>query len=200
MSGDMGVWIAAIVTIGLISFVFKENNALYRIVESLYVGVSAGYAIVVGWGNVRTLALQPLSRDGRTILVVPIILGLLLYARFFKRWAWLSRIPVAFLGGIGTGLAMRGLILSQVVNQIKACYVPPTSFNNVFIAAGTLLVLLYFFFTIEQRGVIKHAARVGRYVMMVGFGASFAGTATGRISLFIGRLQFLLGDWLGLIK
>ena len=35
---------------------------------------------------------------------------------------------------------------------------------------------------------------------MVGFGASFGYTVMARISLFIGRLQFLLGDWLGIIK
>ena len=43
MSTDIGVWIAAFATIGLVSFLFKENP-LYRVIENMYVGISAGYA------------------------------------------------------------------------------------------------------------------------------------------------------------
>ena len=41
--------------------------------------------------------------------------------------------------------------------------------------------------------------RAGLMVLMVAFGASFAYAVMGRISLLVGRLQFLLGDWLGVI-
>jgi hypothetical protein len=33
---------------------------------------------------------------------------------------------------------------------------------------------------------------------MVAFGASFGNTVMGRVSLLIGRMRFLLHDWLGL--
>ena len=36
--------------------------------------------------------------------------------------------------------------------------------------------------------------------LLVTFGAAFGYTVMARISLFIGRLQFLLGDWLGLLR
>ena len=133
-------------------------------------------------------------------MLIPIVLGILLYTRYVKRYAWVAKIPLGLLMGIGTGLAIRGLILSQVVNQIKACFIPLNSFDNIFMVLGTLIVLFYFFFSIEHKGSAGNLAKVGRWVMMIGFGASFAGTATGRISLFIGRLQFLLGNWLGIIK
>lgn len=199
MSTDIGVWIAAFATIGLISFLFKENP-LYRIIENLYVGISAGYAITLGIDNVKNLAFKPMIDKGKYQLLIPIILGILLYTRYFKKLYWISRIPMGLLIGIGTGLAIRGVILSDVVNQIKACFVPLNSFNNIFIVVGTLIVLFYFFFTVEHKGVSGRLATWGRWVMMIGFGASFAGTATGRISLFIGRLQYLLGNWLGIIK
>jgi len=199
MSTDIGVWIAALATIGLTSFLFKENP-LYRLIENLYVGISAGYAITLGWGNIMNLAQKPISESGKYSLLIPIVLGILLYARYFKKISWVSRIPMGFLIGLGTGLAVRGLILSQVVNQIKACFVPLNSFDNIFIVVGTLIVLFYFFFTVEHKGTAGKVATLGRWVMMIGFGASFAGTATGRISLFIGRLQYLLGNWLGVIK
>lgn len=199
MSTDIGVWIAAFATVGLISFLFKENP-LYRIIENLYVGVSAGYALTVGYQNIKNLAVKPMVETGKYSLLIPVVLGLLLYTRYFKKTVWVSKIPLALLMGMGTGLAIRGLILSQVVNQIKACFVPLNSFDNIFMVVGTLIVLFYFFFTFEHKGTSGNIAKVGRWVMMIGFGASFAGTATGRISLFIGRLQYLLGNWLGIIK
>ena len=82
MSTSVSVWLAALVTIGLISFVFKENF-YYRIVESLYVGVSAGHAIVLGWGNIRNLAIRPLG-EGNVAVIIPIILGLMLFTRYFE--------------------------------------------------------------------------------------------------------------------
>jgi len=36
------------------------------------------------------------------------------------------------------------------------------------------------------------------YFLMVSFGAGYGYTVMSRISLLIGRLQFLLYDWLGL--
>jgi hypothetical protein len=37
------------------------------------------------------------------------------------------------------------------------------------------------------------------YYMMVFFGATFGYTVMSRVSLLIGRMEFLLGDWLGLL-
>jgi hypothetical protein len=36
-------------------------------------------------------------------------------------------------------------------------------------------------------------------IMMIAFGSAFGNTVMGRLSLFIGRLQYLLGDWLGIL-
>ena len=44
------------------------------------------------------------------------------------------------------------------------------------------------------------ATKAGRYFMMVFFGATFAYTVMSRVALLIGRLEFLLGDWLGLLR
>ncbi len=43
-------------------------------------------------------------------------------------------------------------------------------------------------------------SKIGIWVIMIGFGATFGFTVMGRISLLIGRIQFLLGDWLHIIK
>lgn len=67
------------------------------------------------------------------------------------------------------------------------------------ILIGVCAVLVYFFFSVEHAGTIGAVARVGIWFLMVAFGASFGFTIMARISLLIGRMQFLLGDWLHLL-
>ena len=62
-----------------------------------------------------------------------------------------------------------------------------------------MTTLVYFFFTLEKKGVQGAVSKVGRYVMMIAFGAAFGNTVMARVSLFLGRMQFLLGDWLKMI-
>ena len=64
---------------------------------------------------------------------------------------------------------------------------------------GVVCALFYFFFSIPHRGAFGGVAKTGIYILMIGFGATFGFTVMGRISLLIGRIQFLLGNWLGLI-
>jgi hypothetical protein len=63
-----------------------------------------------------------------------------------------------------------------------------------------MCTVIYFFFTTKKIAVLDAPARFGRLVMMVAFGASFANTVMARVSIFLGRVQFLLGDWLHVIK
>jgi hypothetical protein len=53
--------------------------------------------------------------------------------------------------------------------------------------------LVYFYFSVEQSGVVGRVSRVGVWVLMIGFGASFGYTVQGRISLAIGRALDVLG-------
>ncbi len=68
------------------------------------------------------------------------------------------------------------------------------------IFVGTFTGLVYFFFSLEHRRAVGATARVGILFLMVTFGASFGYTVMSRMSLLIGRLDFLLGDWLGLVR
>jgi len=73
-------------------------------------------------------------------------------------------------------------------------------FNNLLIVIMVITALLYSFFSVHHDGVIGKAATFGIWVIMVGFGASFGYTVMARISLLIGRIQFVLGDWLHLLN
>ena len=59
--------------------------------------------------------------------------------------------------------------------------------------------LVYFFFSIEHVGVVGGVSKVGIWILMITFGASFAYTVMGRIALIAQRIEFLLDDWLWVI-
>ena len=67
------------------------------------------------------------------------------------------------------------------------------------IIVGVITGIIYFFFSREHKGVFGGFAKVGIWFLMVAFGASFGYTIMARVSLLIGRLFFLLHDWLRLI-
>ncbi len=202
MNMTIGVWLAALMTIACYSYLYKENT-LYRYVEHLFVGLGAGYSIAMGWNNIRNVAWNPLINDGKYIMIVPLVLGVLLFARFLPGSnKWLARIPMAFLVGTGIALSARAAILAEFVQQIRATIIPLNSVNNILIVFGTIGVLAYFFFSstfTERIPGLKYGSLVGRYVMMAAFGAAFGNGVMGRISLLISRLQFIVGTWLGLM-
>ena len=61
---------------------------------------------------------------------------------------------------------------------------------------GVYSVLTYFFFSNEQNAVTSRIARLGIWFLMISFGAAFGFTVMGRIALLLGRLNFLILNWL----
>lgn len=198
MSSDLAIWLAAICTIAVYSFLYKENR-LFRMAEHLFVGVGAGYAVVMGFDNVVNKAWKPML-SGDSMLIIPMILGVLIFARFNKKYNWVTRIPMALLVGMGTALALRGAIQAEFVEQIRATILPLNNLNNILVVFGTLGTLMYFFFTKNKSKIIGYGSHFGRWVMMAAFGTAFGNAVQGRISLFIAQLQLIFGSWIHLIK
>jgi len=203
MSGEfMANTVAALFTLAIFSFLWKDNP-VYKAVESLAVGLSAGYftVILVRTSLKRTLV-DPLFVDHNFLVIIPGILGLM-YCRLSKKYTWISRYPLAFYMGIASGAALGPTILAYVIRQIEFTIVPVSltipGLQNFLIVIMVFSALFYFFFSVEHKGVFGVTAKIGSYVIMIAFGAQFGFTVMARISLLIGRVQFLLGDWLGLI-
>lgn len=201
------VWIAALLTLAAFSFLYRENP-FYRAAEHLFVGLSNGYAITFTWHRVLVPSLiTPISQGQKLWLIFVAIIGALYFTRFIPRISWLVRIPIAIFLGYGSGMSLLRSIEAGIIEQAKATIVTRASFANwqaglwaILILLGVVCTIAYFFFSTERKGILKPASYIGIIFVMVGFGASFGYTVMARISLFIGRLQFLLGDWLGLIK
>ncbi len=192
------VWAGAICTIAVYSFLWRENR-LFRAFQSLYVGLAAGYGVVMSVRIMQRQVLTPLSKEGDFLVLIPTILGLLLFAKLSPKAPWLARWPMAFLMGIGSALSIKA-IESDFVRQIQATLIPWKSLNNLFMVFGTILALSYFFFTIKSGPVLNNMSRLGRWVLMLTFGAAFGNAVQGRLSLLISRMQFMLGEWLHIIS
>jgi len=67
--------------------------------------------------------------------------------------------------------------------------------NALIMAFGVICILIYFFFSTEHKGGVGLMAKIGIYFLMITFGSSFGYTIMARISLLIGRMDFLLFDF-----
>lgn len=212
---DVLTWVAAVLTLGIFSFLWKDNP-FYKFCEHLFVGVAAGYTICVTWFNsvrpdlFEPLFLKPLSAVSvgqKILLVIPLVFGICYFCRFIPKVSWLIRFPMAFVLGWASGVAIPAVFQANIMKQMQGTFLTPGIFArwDVFLWAlisfvGVVCSVLYFFFSREHKGALKLASETGIVFLMVGFGASFGYTVMARMSLLIGRLQFLLRDWLGVIR
>ena len=206
MSPDPWIWIGAILTLMIFSFLFKDNP-FFKFGEHLFVGVANGYFIALYWHNSLKPNLFDELAAGNFIYIIPLLLGLMYFARFIPKISWLVRIPIGFIIGWGAGISIPAYFQAEILRQIGGTVVTPETFINplngiwaLIIFIGVVCTLIYFFFSKEHKGILGHTSRLGIIFIMIGFGASFGYTVMARVSLLIGRIQFLLGPWLGLIK
>ena len=224
VSHDFGIWVGALLTLCVFSFLYKDNP-LYKFAEHLFVGVSAGYYIVLRFWTVIVPNLwEPLGHafkgqgvnpenvgmfhaelgDYRGWLLIPGVLGLLLFTRFIGKLGWISRWSLALIIGVFAGIKTTGFAQSDLVAQVQGSLQPLwtgelwSSVNAILFTVGVLTSLLFFFYSREHKGTLGVASRVGIFFLMVSFGAGYGYTVMSRVSLLIGRFQFMLEDWLGL--
>jgi len=192
---DAATVVSTIFTLALFSFIFWKDNPIYNIAEHVFVAVGAGHAVVASYFVLKGSGWDPLVK-GETGVLIPIILGLLLFARYVKGIAWLTRPSVAIVVACGAGLSLRGSIRADFLDQIRASFLPLVNINNVIFILGVVSVIMYFFFTNHYtkytRGRLGFLTTTGEYFMMVAFGASFGQACMGRLSTLIDKISFML--------
>ena len=201
-----GTFIAAGITLSLYSFLYKDNP-LFKFAENLYVGVAAAYTLTQIWYTVLLAdVVNPLYElDSESMnnlwLIVPTLLGFFMLTQLSSsKFSWLSRIAFAFVVGLGSGLAIPRTIAANVLAQLEPTMQPITAtwdgLNLLIILVGVVTVLVYFFYSVEHTGAVGVASKIGIWFLMISFGASFGYTIMARLSLLIGRVGFLLEEWL----
>ncbi len=202
---DLTTVLGAILTLAVLSFLYRDNP-FYKVAESLLIGLSIGYVLVMTWTNTLMARLiVPLFEDARLALIIPFALGLLMFGRFHSRTAIWSRIPIGLLIGSGAGVAIPAMLGARTMTQMSSTVQPlwgegVFNFSAVVVLCGVLCTLAYFYFTREHRGAFGRVARTGTWFLMIFFGTTFGYTVMSRMSTLIGRVEFLLGDLLHLLR
>jgi len=219
LAQTMGVWVAALLTLAVLSYVFGDNP-VFRIAQYLFVGVAAGYAASLAWTSVLWPRVQLLWSDPSVYwhYGVFFVLGLLLLARGSRHTAALAGLPLGVLFGSGAALALGGALTGTLVPQVRATLlsVSPADYGGglagwayaldaLLLVVGTIAVLAAFHFSAPGRGRLAAVWRrlltlfggLGRALIMVTFGALLAGALLTFFSMLNSRLAFLLNDWLG---
>jgi len=137
---------------------------------------------------------------GKWIWIFAAVIGSMFYFVYSKRHFWISRIIFGVFMGLASGGIFREFY-EIYFPQLRASMRPVT--GNFWGVANTLLfyvILLscmsYFFFSFEHKNkFIKGSSSLGRWLLMIGFGSIFGATIMGRLTLFIGRFNFLVNKW-----
>jgi hypothetical protein len=202
--GLFQIWVIAFFTLALLSFLYKDNP-FYKIAEHIFAGLSAGYYVGLIWDTVIMQQLwQPMLHTGRWWLFVPGVMGLLMFTRLSPKYSWVSRVSLAFVMGTTAGIFLISQLHGLVLPQMQATMLPlggtdglGSALLAVVVAVGVISTLVYFYFSKPHTGALGVTARVGIWFIMISFGAHFGYTVMGRVSLLIGRVQFLVEDWIG---
>jgi len=179
------------------SSLYKENP-LYLIGENMLVGVSMGYFFVIAYNFIQTSCIKPMIA-GSYYLVIAVVLGLMLFFNLHKKYSWVSRYPMWFIMGTSAALAMTGAIKAQITDQIRATILPVLSisspmdiFNSIITLVLVIAGIMYFIFTREVKGPIRHVRTVGYWLLIITFGVLFGSTVLYRVDFFLGQLNKVL--------
>jgi hypothetical protein len=200
-----------IFTLMILSYLIGDNP-LFRLAIYIFVGVSAGYAASVAWQHVLWPKLfQPLlvgSMQQRLLLLVPSVLGLLLFAKLSPRSARLGNPAMAFLVGTGAAVAIGGAVFGTILPQSLASinFFHPSAggsqverfFEGSIFLIGTISTLVYFQFSgrttpngTQRSRLVTGVAWVGKLFIAVTFGVLFAGAYAAAMTALIERMYSL---------
>jgi len=208
--------LGAALTLLIFSYLLGDNP-LFRLALHILVGVSAAYIGIVALRSVILPALTPPdSADSAANLLWSIslvggLLGALLLVRgvAVARVSALGGVAVAVLLGVGVGVALAGAISGTMVPQLDAATRPtvavspllPTAVEpvgQIVAVVGTATGLLVFSFTGQRSGrqlmnrLLNGGSTIGRWFVLIGFGAILGGVLTAGLALLADRVRYLI--------
>jgi len=192
-------WVAGLVTLALWTWLIDRESVIFEFVQYLYIGLSFAYSIALNYADYLRPVLGKIGA-GQLEYIIPIVLGLMIYARYTKRLDFLGRWSLSFFVGYGAGYVLAftpAVFLGQLSGSFFHLWGKGGSLNNWILFLLLLASIVYFFFTVNRNnGFIKHTSALGRYAIMVFLGATFGATILYRYSLLFGRVYFVFHNWL----
>jgi hypothetical protein len=204
------------VTLAVLSYLLGDNPA-YRFAVHLFLGATVGYALgVVSWEVFVLRIGVALFVDREYVILAPVCLGLLLLVKAWPRIAHVGNVSMAFLIGAGAAVTVSGAIVGTLVPQVGATAraaspdvwpsLPLGWVDGVMVVVGTVCTLVAFRY-IGRRPRGRLAARawpgravgfLGRWFLVIALAVAFGGALTAALSVFVGRIDYLIGFFRGL--
>ncbi len=139
------VLIGGVATLAIFSFLFGEN-AFYRLFEHLYIGIAAGFGVVLPLKNfVWPKIIDPMVGaevrwfpDGTAsvpyepmylLYLLPACFGLLFYTIYSRRRSWMAKLVIGLLLGASGGLAFEGFF-NYMLPQLEGSFKPLVVFEE----------------------------------------------------------------------
>ncbi len=221
MSFDVFAFISFILTLLIFSYIFGDN-LLFRFATYAFVGVTAGYLVVVVIYQVLLPRLVTPLLGGDLLFLAPLGLGILLILKAFPRYTRLGSIPLAYLVGVAAAVAIGGAVYGTLTGQVQGAMadfnfntpaaeeIGPTSLVfAIVMLVGTIGTLVYFQFGGQVRAgqpgisrppLVEGLAWVGQFFIAITLGALFAGVYSASLTALIERLDSILAFIRSLIR
>lgn len=204
MMADLFSTLAPFVANAFIAMAFSmflwKKNIFSDIAQETFIATALAMYFVAAVKQIQASGITPLM-NGKVILIIPLIFGLLIFTQFKKEYSFMMRWSLAIVIGVGFGIIIRTSIESTVMANFVGSILPLTGlnaldlFNNILMMVAVFSTLSYFIFTRPRVGVTGQVQKVGRYFMMVYFGAGFGQFVMARLSVFLGVLSTFLRNF-----
>lgn len=189
---DVSIYLGNLLGVFLIATIFSylwKDNRIYRFAASTYIGFSVAHGMILQYEFLKKGLFSDLAA-GKLISIVPLLLGLMCFTSLSRGYRWLNRYALALMLGTSLGLDLRGRAGTVVINLL-ATMKPLNNLNNIVIIVCAITPMVYFLFSAKNRISIQ-IGRIGRYAMMVAFGATFANVGLTRLSYLMGAILNIL--------
>ncbi len=167
--GVPGIWMyVLLLPLGSMAyFVFSHRHGwISKIPIGIMLGFGAGQMITFWWNS-----FGPQVKDSMRVIL-----------------------PTQFFPFFAPGLFGRTAL--EVAIETNKLY-PSQAINNFIFVFTLFAVMSYFLFSVSPKArVISSLPKMGRWLMMIGFGAIFGSSVMARFALVIDRIYFIWNEWL----
>jgi hypothetical protein len=195
------VAVGTFISMCMFSTLYGKSNPLYAFAEESYIGFGTGLTIVWNVLYIWQTGFVNLMK-GDWVLLLSVLLGIMILFRIHPKYGYVARLPIAVVVGAQLGLSLRTIIFTGFTQQIASIITPlfagtaQVLIYNWTIAICVIFMLTFFFYTVEQQGILGMSAKFGEYLLYMAFGAAFAQTFMGRLSMFTGFMQsYTIPSW-----
>jgi len=209
ISTDPWVWVSAFMTICSFTLLYGDN-ILFRIGEYTYTCTVVAHSVVTGIPTI-TNYFYPLFTGAKPLMIFPLILGIMSIFVVWRKYAWIASFPYALFIGVGTGLTLRALVMTDILGNAQTTIKeaanilvgsPADQLGFAVRVIFTISATIYLFFTLFHKGPLSkpvgYIRTFGKYAFIIYLGISVGNGIMQQSGLATSAINRLIRQWLGL--